>query len=133
MSRAVSATRRWRRAASGKRSWVPRTGCKGRIRNSPIISRPTADGLHTLSQNVVCGQIAQGVAQHPSHRDKIANAPRAGDRASRDVDHGLRLLPESYEPAMLVDRYEDRMADLSFDMLREVALAGSILDQQHLT
>src|SRR5262245_45002964 len=34
--------------------------------------------------------------------------------------------------AVLLDGHEDRMAHLAFDRLGEMALAGRVLDQQHL-
>ena len=45
-------------------------------------------------------------------------------RPRKPGDRGSRL--------MLFDRHEDRMADLAFDVLREMALAGRILDQDDL-
>ena len=62
-ARAVSLTRRWRRAASGNRSCVPRTGCKGGIRNfsgQPVLPGrwPSKDS----GQSSVCRRRARSLS-----------------------------------------------------------------------
>src|SRR5580704_1145909 len=49
------------------------------------------------------------------------------------VCHHLRSPPKNcFRREELLDRHENRMPDLSVHVLRQVALAGSVLDQDHL-
>src|SRR5262249_60012606 len=44
-----------------------------------------------------------------------------------------RSRPNAERGDELFDRYKDRMPDLALDVLRQVALAGGVLDQDYLT
>src|SRR6516165_9285570 len=62
-----------------------------------------------------------------SGRSLSSGRPKAGPAGRGDEKE------QNHQPARLLDRDEYRMPDLAFDMLRQVALPGRILDQDYLT
>src|SRR6516225_8263201 len=87
--------------------------------------RAIQDG-HMTASDVRCRY-----AKNPCKPGAIHTCPRAA--RSADPWGGVTKKSRTTTLARLLDRDEYRMPDLAFDMLRQVALPGRILDQDYLT